>query len=453
MGSRGRLAAVAVAMGLLAVTLVVLLRSWRGDRASQLSAGTDTPARIAARGGRVPLMIKARPEPIALQPVPGLADVVDDQQLLTTLCASTPIWHPPTVPSLVHELKLWGRRADFTEEMVGQARSGTMIVETLLSDELCRERTTEHGASFLVDSPFGIHVVKLGSPDAEANRGEGHYGQLLMVLGEAGVPLDTPVTTASGRTGTVADLLQDAVMRFAWTRRELDFIACALALWLPPERTWTDQFQNRYSFDELVDHLLAVPWGKGSCGGCHLPYAVVTILSVDGQFELLSPEVRDRALRRLGDLSALLERTQRGEGGWDKSWAGKEMEGQLYIYDDPLLDRITVTGHHLEWIAMAPPSVRPSKETVARAVSAMAEDVDALPPFDPRPLVGRLFKTMLPCSHGAKALCMLRGREPYETWVEYWDSGQLAHGSKGLHLRKPGAGEPPASETLPLESR
>jgi hypothetical protein len=377
------------------------------------------------------LVIKARQKPVGLKPVPGLSETVEDEQLLKALCASAPLWHPPTVPSLIHELRLWGRNADFTKAMVWQERSGTVMVETLLSDELCRERTTPHGGSFLVDSPFGIHVVQSGTVDAEGIRAEGHYGQLLMVLGEAGVPLDTPVTTASGRSGTVADLLQDAIMRFLWTE-ELEFVACALALWLPPETTWSDQFGNRYSFDELVERLLAIRWGEGPCGGCHVPLSVVTILRVDDQYELVSRRVRKRALRRLEELSHLLEGTQRADGGWDKSWPATHTIER--VFDDPVLDRITVTGHHLEWIALAPESVRPSKKTVARAVAALAEDIDALPSMRIRS-----FKTLLPCSHGARALCLLRGREPYAMWREFWAAGRVARGRRGLEVREPEA--------------
>ncbi|MEN6405334.1 MAG: hypothetical protein ABFC77_02570 [Thermoguttaceae bacterium] len=372
----------------------------------------DIPARRAARGERLPLSIKARQIPIKIEPVVGLADVVTDEQLIKALNASRPLWHPPTVPSLIHELKLWGRNANFTKQMVGQARSGTTMVETLLSDKLCRERTTPNGASFLVDSPFGINVVQSGTMDAKYNRAEGHYGQLLMVLGETGVPLNTPVTTASGRCGTIADILQEAVMRFEWSK-ELEFIGVALALWLPPETSWTDQFGNRYSFDELVEHLMAVPCGQGACGGCHIAYTIAVVLQVDSQYRILSSSNRQRAVQRLANISARLEKTKLVEGGWDQTWPGGGTKG--IIYEDSLLDQITVIGHHLEWISLVQEPARPSRETVAHAVSACIADIDRLPPLD-----HRSFKTILPCSHAAHALCLLRNKDPFTTWMAYW---------------------------------
>ncbi len=429
--TREKLAAAGMVGGVAAISLLVLVRCWSGGGLSEASGASDCPARRAARGESVPLMIKAREKPVAVTPVPGLADAVSESQMLKALCASAPMWHPPTVPSLIHELKLWGQGADFTKVMVGQERSGRIMRETLLSDKLCRERTTPNGASFLIDSPFGIHVVQSGSRDAGGNRAEGHYGQLLMVLGEAGVPLQTPVRTVSGRTGTVADLLQDAVMRFLWTR-ELEFVGCALALWLPPSVTWTDQFGNRYSFDELVEHLLAIPWGEGACSGTHVPYAVASILCVAAQYPLLSPSVRKRSVRWLSELSQHLDRSQRAEGGWDENWAGTDTTPRLF--GNPVLDRITVTGHHLEWIALTPSAARPSRATVQRAASACVADIERLPPV-PR----RSFKTILPCSHAARALCLLRGEDPFSAWIAHWRAKRVTVGKAGLELRQEGS--------------
>jgi hypothetical protein len=169
------------------------------------NADLIVPARLAARGERIPLMVKCRERPLKVLPTSGLANVVSEEDLVTVLCSALPLWHPPSVPSAFHELKLWGRSAVFTKEMLGKERTGDFLVTTLLSDKLCRENTVKIGASYLVDSPFGIHPVLAGSDDAIEYRAEAHHGQLLMVLGEVGVPATTPVTTSSGRVGNVAD--------------------------------------------------------------------------------------------------------------------------------------------------------------------------------------------------------------------------------------------------------
>jgi hypothetical protein len=315
----------------------------------------------------------------------------------------------------------------FTNEMLGVERTGEFLVTTLLSDKLCRANTAAVGGTYLLDSPFGIRPVLAGSEDAIEYRAEGHYGQLLKLLGEVGVPSATSVTTSSGRVGDLVDIYQDALMRFSLAQ-ELEFIGCALAYWHPPEKTWKDQFGNEYSFNELVSHLISIPLGKGSCGGCHVPYTVVVILRVDERFTILSEDVRRQARKWLAELSQLLEDRWAACGGWDKYWS--QNSDLKPLWRDDLLDRITITGHHLEWIALAPPDVRPSETVVKRAVRALRSDVESLPPLSQQP-----FKTLLPVSHGARALALLRGEDPYLLWMKYWKEGRLKRSAKGFEIR------------------
>ncbi len=97
--------------------------------------------------------------PLRLAVSPCMDCVITDEQVLTALCAALPLWVPPTVPTLMHNLHVWGPHAEFTQAMVPHALTGPQTLETLLSDQLCRERTVIVGASYLIDSPFGSHVV------------------------------------------------------------------------------------------------------------------------------------------------------------------------------------------------------------------------------------------------------------------------------------------------------
>jgi hypothetical protein len=218
------------------IALPLCLTFVPGCSQDKVPSDADIPARRAARGERIPTIITCRENPLCVKPIPGLEQCVTDRQLCDALCSAMPFWHPPTVPSLLHEMRLWGTESHFSEEMVGRDRTGDFTLKTLLSDSLCKENTPPADSNYLIDSPFGVYVVRNGTVDSAAYRGEGHYGQLLMVLAESGVPTSTPVSTASGRTGTVKDLLQDAIMRYSPTV-EQEFIAIGLALYLPPVRT------------------------------------------------------------------------------------------------------------------------------------------------------------------------------------------------------------------------
>lgn len=257
----------------------------------------------------------------------------------------------------------------------------------------------------------------MDSEGALAGRAEGHYGQLLKALAQAGVPSSTPVTTASQRNGTVADIFQDAVLRFSYAD-ELEFIACALALWLPPHRTWRNQFGEEFSFDELTSALLHAPRGDGPCGGCHLPYSIAIILRVDETHSLLSEEVRRDALRWLNETVELLRVRQMPSGGWNRSWSGTLNVGPIMGID--LLDRVTITGHHLEWMALAPIEIRRQEGMLRAAVKSLASDLAELT-SRARPS----FKDELPASHAARALALMRGESPCRAFAGYQENGRI----------------------------
>jgi hypothetical protein len=415
-----------LAVGFMFAIVLVAIRL-NGGGSADSADHKISPARQLALGERVSSSVRIRETPLRLTTPPAHVELVTDYQLATALCATAPIWRPPNVPLLIHYLKVWGLDADFSAEMVGARCTGPWMVETLLCDKLCKQRTNRLGSHYLVDSPFGIHVVQVGAPDSAETRGEGHFGQLLKALGQAGVPAETPVITESGQRGNVRDLISDAVMRFR-PSEDLDFVSCAFAMWLPPETSWRDQFGNEYSFDFLIDSLISRPLGPGSCGGCHRAYAVMAILAADSAHPLLSIDCRNEAEAWIESLSRLLEHTQLDDGAWDSNWSGN---GRVdVVYADDVLDRITITGHQLEWIAMAPERLRPSKLTITKAVAALTASIERM-----RQSSRITFKSALPSSHAARALSLLRGEEPFAAFQAFWDQGIITDRGRGLEVR------------------
>jgi hypothetical protein len=124
------------------------------------------PARDRVAIAATAQQIRAREHPLHIDPVGGLDGVVTEDQAIEALCASLPMWNPPAVPQLLHELMLWGLGASFPPEILSKPWSGVEAAEILLSDKLCRERTAPYGGSYLLDSPFGIRVVPNKSADA-----------------------------------------------------------------------------------------------------------------------------------------------------------------------------------------------------------------------------------------------------------------------------------------------
>ena len=72
-------------------------------------------------------------------------------------------------------------------------------------------------------------------------------------------------------------------------------------------------------------------------------------------------------------------------------------------------DKLLVTGHQLEWLALAPEQVQPPRETIVRAGQWITR---TLLEIDQKELV----ETYGPYSHAARALCLWRSVEPMEAW-------------------------------------
>ena len=81
-------------------------------------------------------------------------------------------------------------------------------------------------------------------------------------------------------------------------------------------------------------------------------------------------------------------KTQNPDGSWPRDWG--ETGQTDFLYGDPVLDNITITGHHLEWMALAREEYQPSKECIMKAVASVVEQINQLPP-----LRHRSFKTIL----------------------------------------------------------
>lgn len=370
--------------------------------------GNLPSARRAIRREATTPCVRANLHPIRLAPVGGLENTVSDCALAVALTASVPNWTPPTTAILLHELRLWGVRTEFDETTVRTPHTGRWLVETLLDDALCRRRTRQGRGSHLLESPYGIHVTARGSHESDDGLGEAHHGQLLKVLSERGVPTSEPVKAALDRAGTVGDVLNDGILRTTY-ERELEFIAVAAALYIPPGTIWENEFGERGSHDWLLEGLLRRDFGSGTCFGTHALYAVAIMLRANDVAGFLEEKTRVRAEQQLNRAAKVLNDLAENGVAWDNTWAGNP-DGSLG-YRDPALDSINIIGHHLEWIAMAPSHLRPAPDVVASAVEMLCHHLTRLGPMQTRS-----FKSDLPCSHAARALCLLRRVDPYEHW-------------------------------------
>lgn len=374
---------------------------------SRSPAQTMAPART---GDYPPVPV--RDMPLEIKPTGGFADAVSDDALYYALDTSVPYSSPVVVAQLLHELRLWGTNSPFPVINDLRGRSGEWTLRVLLDNQLCEENAylADIFDDFLMRTPYGIRILTVDDPGMGSTYSQGHYGQLLQALAEIGVPAATAVTPNHGPAGTIRDLVSDSAARYS-PADEPEFMSIAMTRWLQPGATWVDRFGGRHSLDELAHRLAAVPLGEGTCFGGHLPYAITVMLRANEQERLFSAEAQAELEASIKEFSRVLERAQLPDGTWDAQWPGHQTQGDIMFSTSPEVDKITATGHHLEWIALSQPEFRPQDEVVRKAITGLSALI-----FNRPHKKEQSFKDMLPCSHAARALCLLRGEDAYTFW-------------------------------------
>lgn len=333
-----------------------------------------------------------RPMPVPPHPVSG---VIEDDELHSVLTSVEPFFDRRLtldafpVHLVVHALRLWGTgvipgrgRAVGGQEIV-DGLTGKEMVETLLSHEAFTKYSKVRAPGLLRRSTAGVEAIVGGDYSFSASQVVPHLGKLTHVAAEVGLASDQPITTLEGYRGTLSELIADDAIRCV-AGVELEWLVSGISRYATSDRPWTNRFGLRCTFDDLANLVLDTRPGTGACDGIHVPYAVAILLRVHERLPILKGETRDRARRFLTRLSAHLTEHQRVDGDWGWDWADGLPRGVvtpklLGVLGEPLPTTVLVTGHHLEWMAIAPIDCRPGDEVIRRAARAL---IRIWPEFD-----------------------------------------------------------------------
>jgi hypothetical protein len=274
---------------------------------------------------------------------------------------------------LVHACRLWGRESRFPAIRDGRglrgALSGEEMCRTLLHHAGFAQNCEVRSPALLIRSTYGVRVLNSGDGSFVSEELMTHFGKLTQVMSEVGMPAGAEVTTSDGYVGTLREIIQDDAARLV-SGAELEFSTAGLSRYAVDGRPWSNRFGQEYSFEYLARLLLERKPGSGVCGGCHSPHALTVLLRADQERNLLTRRTREEIRAHLKMLASALERCQTGEGGWDRRWPA-HCEPRGYLGEEPrspLQDALMTTGHHLEWIALAPEDCRPSETSIRAAV-------------------------------------------------------------------------------------
>ncbi len=344
-----------------------------------------------------------RQEPWTISPRYDDPRVATDEQLHQVLQRLMPPAGAPNTNTLVHALRLWGPAADFGSDAIA---SGARMREYYLDDHQFQKLAGADAPPLWSIERDGVRARPWEAWDKDRDTGSVHTDDLLATLAEIGTPLNQRVITRSGPT-TVGTLLQDTMRRFHREQHEYEWSAISYARYLFPTTEWRNRWGQKITVADVVDELLAQPYSNGVCGGTHRLEALVVLYRADEQARVLSRHERKKIVARLAEVSRLLVAAQHADGYWTRRWLSGRPPATNAKTD--LYERILLTGHHLEWLALAPPEVQPPRETIVRAGQWL---VRAMLEIDPQTLASHYG----PCSHAGRALCLWRSQEPYIAW-------------------------------------
>ena len=360
-------------------------------------------ASVSARESAIAL---PRNEPLSIGPRFDDPRVVTDEQLSAVLARVVPPAKPVNTNNFVHALRLWGAKADFHDKSIP---TGRQLRDYFLDDGEFRRWAGSSAPPLFYRDSRGLQARSFDERVSDRDTSSYHAADLIATLAEVGTPLDTPMSTRDG-DATVRELLETTLRQGHLEQLEYEWLAIAYARYVFPHRGWKNQFGEQIDVNKLVDEIVAAPLELGPCNGLHRLEALVVLYRADEELKALEPKTKGKILSQMKRVSMLLETSQTSDGYWTREWPrGAAAIASNEKQRAELHDKLLVTGHHLEWLALAPDEVQPPRETVVRAGQWLARTLAEMDERDLQDAYG-------PYTHAARALCLWRSAEPYERW-------------------------------------
>lgn len=356
-----------------------------------------------------PLRIE-REQPLVITPLYDDAGVVSDEELAAVLKQVQPRFSAEKLkPNYVeHALRAWHVDAEFQDPRV---MSGRQMRDFLLDHARFLMSWAGEAQPLLEDREAGV-AIRWGREQG----GSVHHDHLLACLTEAGVPLTQPVRTPGRPNRTFRDVLQQALYDFDLDERETEWSVLGFGLWVSPVREWQNGKHRTLNFDMLARREMRGHKQFGVCGGTHRVYSLMALLRLDEQFDhrLLSEDAREESRAYLLNVRDLLLETQFEDGRWPYNWPdGKQAREKPS--DIPEYRHVIATGHHLEWLAIAPEEFHPPRENVRKAADWIIQNTLSKK-------VSEIQENYTFYSHVGNALALWRKSRPAAFW-KAWETG------------------------------
>lgn len=410
----------------LVVQLIVVMALVASYAAGSVSTRQNLLNEVTGTRFAPPVTIP-REKPLVIEPLYDDPELVTDEELAAVLAKIQPRFpHERLKPNYVeHALRTWWIKSQFADPKV-------------MSGEAMKEFLTNHGeylASWgpkipplLQDEETGV-AIRWGKEEGASV----HHDHWLACLTEAGIGLHEVVSTPN-RNREVADVLQEALRDFRPDESEVEWSAMAFGLWIAPQKSWTARDGRVLSFDLLADRLMRGHKRFGVCGGTHRLYSLIVLLRLDDDHDIISDETRNRIMDHMRSVRDTITVCQFEDGHWPSNWA-EGADALKKPIDDELYKKVIATGHHLEWMAIAPQELHVPREQILKAADWVIKTTCEQSASD----IGSRYTFF---SHVGNALALWRKTHPADFWMQW----QADHPESAL------AEEPePADATKPAE--
>ncbi len=334
----------------------------------------------------LPTVKVTRETPLVVEPFYDDQTVVTDEELAAVLMKIRPKFDAVKLkPNYVeHALRAWSIHAEFQDDAVMSGAQmldfmtdhGKYIASWKTDQPTPKNPNPKKTLPLFIEKPQGVdirYVYQKGANEQTKQGASVHHDHWLACLTEAGVALDQPVFTPNRQNMTVNDVLQEALRNFRLDEKEVEWSAMAFGLWLAPETNqWRTTSNRILSFDLLAKRLMRGTQKWGVCGGTHRVYSLMLLWrlnngqSLKDQPPLLSPAVRDAVWAHLESVRDEITVSQFPDGHWTPNWyLGKAAFAETEQNEE--YKQVIATGHHLEWLAIAPKELHPPHEQIVKA--------------------------------------------------------------------------------------
>jgi hypothetical protein len=356
-------------------------------------------------------LVPSKNVPWVVTPEHNEPRIATDEQLHAVLQRMLPTAEPVNTNTFVHALRLWGVEAEFNDPKV---LSGKQLREYFLNDQYFQQLAGAEAPPVFVSGSDGVRARDFDENYPQRFTSSYHNDDLLATFAETGTPLDTPLMMRDRQT-TVGQLLTDSMRRFHPARHEFEWSVISYLRYLYPHKEWRNKYGDKLDIAKMTQ-MCTGRMGQGPCRGQHRFEALVLLIRIDDQAHALSPKTRQAILAYMKAASERLVAAQAPDGSWSARWI--EGAAAKASADDsnaekkiPLHEKLLVTGHTLEWLALAPEEVQPPRETIVRAGQWLCNTIVGIDQKD-------LATSYGPYSHAARALCLWRGKEAFPMWQQ-----------------------------------